>query len=535
MMAERMNPVTLTIGSELELARLAIDLGAERTGGPLSDSEKELIAEVKQLPASAEELVEAARTRILGGDDPLGDVFCVLRSPRGRRDQGQFFTPSEIIDPMLSWALNANPTRLVDPGCGSGRYTAAALRANPDLEVVAIDLDPLATLLTRAMLAVMGAKSALVLCDSYLTAPIPAHDGVTAWVGNPPYVRHHDLPPEVKVWATETAKGLGQSISGLAGLHALFFLATVVHGKAGDVGSFVTSAEWIDVGYGSIVRKLFVDGMGGRALDLVDPKAVPFHDAMTTSLITCFEIGYEPKRVAVHLVDTPQELANLEGGKMIAATELAARKRWSPLFREARAAHTGQLLGDIVRVHRGFVTGANAFFLMTKDQAKARGLSAWVKPAITAASEILNSGGVIRDAPQRKVLLDLPADFDNSAHPDVNAYLATGEAAGVDQTYICSHRKPWFRVAPNAPAGIVASYMARQAPLFALNPDGLVLLNIGHGLYPKEPMTKKQLGELAKLLNSGRAGFTGAGRTYHGGLEKFEPREMEALPVPEHV
>lgn len=523
----------MTIGSELELARVAIDLGAERMGGPLSDSEAELVADAKRLPVSDAGLVEATKMGIRTGEDPLGDVFSLLRSPRARRDQGQFWTPPAILEPMVVWALKAKPTRFVDPGCGSGRYSAAAVRANPDLHIVAIDLDPLATLLTRAALAVLGAKSARVICDSYLTADIGPHAGVTAWVGNPPYVRHHDLPTEVKGWASKAAKELGYSISGLAGLHALFFLATVVHAKAGDVGSFVTSAEWLDVGYGSIVRELFVKDMGGRALDFVDPKAVPFHDAMTTALITCFEIGHASKNVAIHLVDTPAELANLEGGKQVTASELAAKKRWSPFFKEARAEHTGQVLGDIARVHRGFATGANKFFLMTKEEAKTRGLSAWVKPAITAAAEILNSGGVIRDTPQRKVLLDLPADFDRSAHPDVDAYLKQGEADEIDQTYICSHRKPWFRVAPKAPATIVASYMARQAPMFALNPDGLLLLNIGHGLYPRTPMTKAKVKELAEALRGARAGFAGAGRTYHGGLEKFEPREMEALPIPE--
>lgn len=73
--------------------------------------------------------------------------------------------------------------------------------------------------------------------------------------------------------------------------------------------------------------------------------------------------------------------------------------------------------------------------------------------------------------------------------------------------------------------------MARQAPLFALNPDGLALINIAHGLYPKKRMTHDELQALVAYLNSVRESFRGQGRTYQGGLEKFEPREMEALPV----
>lgn len=91
-----------------------------------------------------------------------------------------------------------------------------------------MDLDPLATLLTRANLAVLGARKATVLNADYLTVRLPTHEGTTAWVGNPPYVRHHGLTPAAKRWAGKAARRLGHSVSGLAGLHALFFLATAL-------------------------------------------------------------------------------------------------------------------------------------------------------------------------------------------------------------------------------------------------------------------------------------------------------------------
>lgn len=520
------------INTELELARLAVDLGGEAAGGPLAAAEHELIAAAKVLPAIGQGTVDTVRAMLRAGGDPLGDTFSVLRGPSLRRDQGQFFTPPAIVEPMIDWALSAKPARFVDPGCGSGRYTAAVLRRDPAISVVAIDLDPLATLMTRAMLCALDAKSARVICESYLTADIGEHPGVTAWVGNPPYVRHRGLSVEVKTWAREAAEQVGHRVRGAAGLHTLFFLATVLHGRPGDIGCFVTSAEWIDVGYGSVVRDLFVNGMGGRALDLIDPKAVSFEDVMTTALITCFELGHTPTDVAIHLVDSPAQLKRLEGGKRVAAAHLAAKQRWSDLFRAERPVYPGGALGDLVRVHRGFATGANRFFLMSRDEARARGLSEWVKPAITSGAEIIEAEGVVRDGPERKVLLDLPADFDRSAHPAVDAYLAEGEDAGVDEAYLCQHRRPWYRVAPKRAAPIVASYMARQAPAFALNPDGLLLLNIGHGLYPRESVDSRWLDALVTSLNASRMAFVGGGRTYFGGLEKFEPREMEALSVP---
>jgi len=74
--------------------------------------------------------------------------------------------------------------------------------------------------------------------------------------------------------------------------------------------------------------------------------------------------------------------------------------------------------------------------------------------------------------------------------------------------------------------------MTRQAPAFALNPDGLATLNVVHGLFPKVPLDNEQLAGLVRFLNAHREQFRGEGRTYQGGLEKFEPREMENLQVP---
>lgn len=106
---------------------------------------------------------------------------------------------------MVRWALSREPERFIDPGSGSGRFAAAAVRARPDISVVAVDLDPLATLLTRANLAVLGARNPTILNADYLTARIPKISGKSAWVGNPPYVRHHELTPAAKRWSIKGA------------------------------------------------------------------------------------------------------------------------------------------------------------------------------------------------------------------------------------------------------------------------------------------------------------------------------------------
>jgi hypothetical protein len=333
---------------------------------------------------------------------------------------------------------------------------------------------------------------------------------------------------------------LGFPISGLAGLHAHFYLTTAAYASLGDVGCFVTSSEWLDVGYDATIRDLLLERLGLQALHVLDPEAIPFKDAMATAAITCFEVGSRASSVVFRLLKSVDDLDRLDQGREVEREALALASRWTPLLRgESIAAPAGATvpLRTIARVHRGAVTGANDFFILTREQAEERGLARWCRPAITRAEEVLTSGGVIADGPPRRLLLDLPRDLDRRHHPTVDAYLKRGEAPidgkpPLSQGYIASRRRPWWYLGRVPAPPIVASYMARQAPVFALNSNRLAIVNIAHGVHPVVDLTDEQLAALVHYLNGARHSFRGNGRTYHGGLEKFEPSELEALLIP---
>ena len=218
------------IRSEESLARLSLALGAADVGGPLSVDETRLAQSATTLPLQAAEAA-TVRAAIRAGHDPLGEAFCRLRDPATRRADGAVYTPGQLVGPMVEWALEQSPGRVVNGGSGSGRFIGEMIRRRPAIEAVAVDTDPLATLMTRATLAALDARSARVLNADYTRLKLPDFTGRTAFIGNPPYVRHHQLTAEAKAWAQETAGELGHRISGLAGLHAYFFLATAVLGR----------------------------------------------------------------------------------------------------------------------------------------------------------------------------------------------------------------------------------------------------------------------------------------------------------------
>ena len=515
------------------LVALAAALGAEETGD-LSAAERRLLDEQDQDAAPAAELVLRASSLIRRGEDPLGDAYCAIRSPGERRPLGQTYTPHPTIEAMPRWAPDhGTPPRVVDPGAGPGRYLLAAGRRFPEAELHGSDVDPLATLMLRANLAAAGlAGRARIHLGDYRALALPEAEGPTLFIGNPPYVRHHQIAPEWKAWLLQTARRHGLHASALAGLHVHFFLATAEYGRRGDFGAFITSSEWLDVNYGALVRRLLLDGLGGQSLHLLAPEAQPFSDATTTGAITCFRIGDTVPAMKVRRVESVSDLGRLAKGRSVSRQRLAETNRWSVLTRVTPALPEGHVeLGELCRVHRGTVTGANAVWV--RRDAHPDLPERVLFPSITRARELFGAGARLGSLDALRRVVDLPVDldvFDAAERRQIDRFLREARARGVPEGYIASNRRAWWSVGLRAAAPILATYMARRPPAFVRNDAGARHINIAHGLYPREEMTDAVLDRLADHL---RAAVTLAqGRTYAGGLVKFEPREMERIPVP---
>jgi len=518
------------IDNEAQLAGLAYALIGQSSA--LTKAEQRLVDRRQDVPAS---LVNTTRKAIRVGDDPLGSHFCRLRSPEERREDGATYTPPAIVTAMVSWAARqpAPPVRIVDPGSGSGRFLLAAAKAFPAAELVAVETDPLALLLLRANAAVSGFAGRLtVKAADYRRITLAAVDGPTLFIGNPPYVRHHRISESWKDWFAGTAAEYGFQASKLAGLHIHFFLKTRALAQPGDYGAFITAAEWIDVNYGSVLRQMLADGLGGASLHVIDPAARPFADALTTGAITCFQVGARPDHFTIGAVDSLDSLSDLSGGAPVEWNALSDAKRWSIHVRKGSKPAAGDIeLGELFRVHRGQVTGANAVWIagpLAGDLPKR-----FLFPCVTKARELLRAGDTLTDSRQLRCVIDLPVDLGTLTAKErlaVDAYLAWARKIGTQNGYVASNRRAWWAVGLKDPAPILCTYMARRAPAFVRNLCGARHLNIAHGLYPREPLDDATLDRVLAFLKGNVC--INAGRMYAGGLAKFEPGEVERLTIP---
>ena len=358
--------------------------------------------------------------------------------------------------------------------------------------------------------------------------PAAAH-----YLSAPPYVRHHLIEPRWKKWLVARARELSLSASQLAGLHVYFFLATAIRAKSGDYGALITAAEWLDVNYGALVRDLFLGKLGGEGIVVIEPTATPFPGAATTAAITTFHVSNRPQQWArLRRVKRLKDLNNLNGGRLVRRERLENERRWSRLTYNARDCSDGYVeLGELCRVHRGQVTGANKVWIADD---KADALPEHVLyPSVTKAREIISAGGVLSDAAPLRRVVDLPEDLDaldSDERHAVDRFLKRARRLGAHTGYVARHRRAWWSVGLREPAPILATYMARRPPAFVRNLVSARHLNIAHGLYLRETLTERVLTKLVNYLSMKTNVLDG--RTYAGGLTKFEPGEMERLLVP---
>lgn len=506
-----------------------------RTEKKLSDTASQLFS--SNFSDLGSSMLDDIQREVAQGHDPLGEAFCSIRAVEDRRATGATYTPWPIVDAMLRWSKrNASPQRIVDPGAGSGRFTLRAARVFPESTIIAIESDPLAAEILRANIAAagIGDRASIMECD-YREADVPKIKGQTLFIGNPPYVRHHNITEAWKAWFFQSAAQYDIKASKLAGLHIHFWLRTLQLSSPQDTGVFITSAEWLDVNYGACLRQILARHLGGLSLHVLDPKVRPFPGTDTTGAITCFKVGEPADKLLVRSVKNVSQINGLTGGRGIPWSRLSKSERWSSLVRpqpKSKKTPTGYIeLGEICRVHRGQVTGANAVWIQGEDTPDLP--SNLLVPTITRARELIAAGDKLCSDSDLRRIVELPCNLDTLTEKHkalVLCFLEWAKERNADQSYIARHRQAWWSVGLRTPAPILCTYMARRPPAFVRNLCGARHINIAHGLYPRHPLSEQQLSNLAAFLQKNVG--VHEGRTYAGGLTKFEPKEIERIVVP---
>jgi adenine-specific DNA-methyltransferase len=466
--------------------------------------------------------------------DALGEAWCARNDAASRRSQGITLTPPWLVERMLDEISDTPYDTIVDCGAGTGRFAMAAAVRFPRARIVAIERSAELVALLRRGLRDSGLAERVEVIEGDFRDVVMTRTGRTLYLGNPPYVRHHDISTPWKDWYGDEMARFGIEASRLAGLHVHFMAHAAALMRPGDGLCFVTSAEWLDNGYGRAVRQLFAGsaGFATTALWVAEPTEPVFDDALVSSVVLRVACGGAPDDVRAGAI-SERALRTL---RHVSPAELQSSDHWSSWCRPVLALPSqGIELGELFRVTRGQVTGLNAAWVLDPQTTELpRELTV---AAVTRAKELIDGVPLLRAAVGTlKRVVDLPGDLD--AVPDehrcsVDRFLVRVRAMGADQSYIARHRTPWHAVKMRAPPAAFVSYMGRRPPVFCANPWGASFINIAHGLYPRQATSASLLERVLHHLNTTTDAHSA--RVYGGGMSKFEPGDVARLRIPPGV
>ncbi|MFE5839891.1 class I SAM-dependent DNA methyltransferase [Arthrobacter sp. NPDC056493] len=464
-----------------------------------------------------------------------------------RKSRGAFFTPPAVTDFISAWAVNEHTARLLEPSCGEAAFLLSAgavakARGLDDPYLAGVELFDTSARFARVLLADAGIEADIQIGDFFEFAPTNDYDAV---IGNPPYIRYHEHAGEFREKSRAAAAAAGVRLSELASSWAAFVVHASRFLRDGGRLGLVLPAELLSVNYASPVRKFLLDSFQKVELVLFGERVFPsVQEEVVLLLAEGFRDG-PTDRFTLFQAETVDDLPSMDtpstwvpvaaGEKWTGSMVGAAARR---IYDEALAGSGFSVLQKWGETSLGAVTGNNAFFTATWDEAKRRGFSRTDLVRISPPGSRHLRGLELSSRQLRQLSEEGKPTylFRPSGNPSeaAEAFIEEGERTGVDKAYKCRVRKPWWRVPLVAVPDLFLTYMNADTPRLTTNNAGVHHLNSVHGVYFS--LENRELGrELLPLASLNTMTILGAetvGRAYGGGMLKIEPGEADLLPLP---
>jgi hypothetical protein len=458
----------------------------------------------------------------------ISNILSILYESAGekkyRKGHGQFFTSTTIAEKAIEHSKLENGEVILDPGCGTGIFPTTILKRLIDksqhassITYFGIENDALLALSTAISLDFVSAPERwrVIYANFLLLNPRYLErfgcSKVDTIISNPPFVRFHRLDKRENL----TAK-LG--ISQFSGLHSFFLARSAM--LEPEMMIFILPPEMFGTNYGSeLLGKL----SGNYEFS---ERGIYYDKRIRSCKITKVPSNGSRDNIV---------------GSIALFQSITTKRAVSPKTKSKTSPQPGLVLGFFAKVHRGISTGANSFFVLTDQDVKRNGIPMRflirIVPPRTGREFIPDifteqDWEKLRLMQKQCWMLCLPKEL--PAHhipPQIEQYIKSGERQGVHLTPTSMSRKPWYsiRIPPEAP-DLLFTYISRKYPRFIQNKARVYNLT--------NNVLSQKMEEIVNLLNKDLRTWIDtdfAGRNYVGGLIKFEPRNLEKLPVSESL
>lgn len=196
------------------------------------------------------------------------------------RNKGQFWTPSWVAEAMVSYVAVNNVDMILDPAAGRGAFFKALLTlGNKGISFLGFDIDT--EVLSDEIYSQTGC---IVEQRDFLKNP--PDKKFEAIVANPPYIRHHRINRETKLFLKKMSSSItGSVIDGRAGYHVYFLILALSLLKQNGRLAFIMPADTCE---GKFAKNLWQWISSEYCLDCVitfDKEATPFPGVDTNAIV----------------------------------------------------------------------------------------------------------------------------------------------------------------------------------------------------------------------------------------------------------
>jgi len=417
---------------------------------------------------------------------PSVDARIRIADNSTRRLLGAYYTPRSAADYMADWIVRHDGECVLEPSFGDGIFlravaTSAAHKAFVAVQLLGVEINERAQ--AQALHDGLIVDEAVRRGDFLGVSPFK----VQAVIGNPPYVRLRQLPPDQRECALEAARvAMGQAMDPSGSLWLPFILHAMRFLDDGGRLAFVLPYELTYVRYARPLWEALRGNFGSLHVlrtherlfpELLQDVVILLADSYGARTDTVRYRAFE--RVddlldARPVVDEVLDVNDLVRGERAFVAALLGDDLRQLL--RTRVAGLTVPARKLVTFNIGYVAGDKEFFHPTDKEVHDYRLPARsLRPALTSTRALKGAGlrtSSLDASRMGKLFLPDPRTL-TSGERD---YIATGAERGVTQRYKCRVRDPWFVVPGTRVPDVVLSVFSER-PALLLNDAGYFASN----------------------------------------------------------
>lgn len=446
-----------------------------------------------------------------------------------KKKYGQVFTSQVISDFMADLVSFGNNLTVLDPAAGNGNFFKSLEKLKKgSYSYYAYDID----FLMANELKKADSFSVKIYNEDYLLSKsINKYDII---ICNPPYNKFQNIPNR-KEYTQLFKEKYNITLSGYSNIYVYFLIKSINDLNINGRCAYLIPYEFLNAGYGNPIKEYIIKTKFLKSIYKFSNKIAPFPDATTTSCII-FLGKKEHRSIDFISIENIEEINNKKFEHMttFSYNQISPCEKWNRYFNcnniISNSYNNLTKFSCFAKAKRGIATGNNNYFALSKSQITENGLSdAACLKCVTKSADV--NSLVFTDTDfnnlynkNKKMFLFNGVNSQSKADYE---YIKYGEASKVNNSYLTSHRNPWYLLENKEVAPIWISVFSRNKIKVVRNETVAKNLTTFHGIYTYTSDSDFQNILFCYLLTPiGQNLLLDFKREYGNGLDKFEPNDI---------